>query len=86
MPIHARRRLWYWRCVHYLSIVGLRRRVVIGLVVLGVLVAMIITMTTTPVFSSRATIRDDGVDAQGVITNPPQDHPTQPDASGHYIY
>jgi uncharacterized protein involved in exopolysaccharide biosynthesis len=74
MTVHVRRRLWYWRSVHYLSILRLRRGVVLGSAVLGVLISMIVTMTMTQVFSGRATVRDDGVDAQGVITNPPQDH------------
>ena len=90
MTIHLKRRLWYWRFVHYWSIIRLRRRVVFGLAVLGVFVALIITANTTTVFSSRATIRDDAigddvVDAQGVITNYPPT-PQTPDGSGHYIY
>jgi hypothetical protein len=81
MTIHARRRLWYWRLVHYLSIIRLRRRIVSGAAVLGCLIAII--FTTRPVYSSRATIRDNGVDAQGVITNPPQDHSWE---TNSYIY
>jgi uncharacterized protein involved in exopolysaccharide biosynthesis len=70
MTFHARQRLWYWRVVHYLSIVRLRRRVVFGLALLGVLVAWIVTSNMTPVYSSRATVDVGGnVDEMGYITN-----------------
>jgi uncharacterized protein involved in exopolysaccharide biosynthesis len=73
--------LWYWRLVHYLSIIRLRRRIVFGAAVLGCLIATIFTIR--PVYSSRATIRDNGVDAQGVITNPPQDHSSSTNGSDY---
>ena len=61
MTIHGRRRLWYWQAVHYLSVIRLRKRVVFGSAVLGVLAAIIITATTTPIFSSRVTLRVKGM-------------------------
>lgn len=66
---YAKRRFWYWRAVHYLSIVRFRRRVVFGFVLLGVLIAWIITATTKPVFASRAMIRVDEMDARGFVPN-----------------
>jgi len=58
---HAQWRLWHWRFVHYWSIIRLRRRIVVGAALLGFLIATI--LTTRPVYSSHATIRDNGVDA-----------------------
>ena len=84
MPIRARRRLWHWRCAHYWSIIRLRRRVVFGGALLGALVALTITANTKSVFSSGATILDNGVDAQGVIINPPQNHETATNGSDGY--
>ena len=59
MTFNARQRLWHWRVVHYLSIVRLRRRVVFGTVLLGVIVALIITARTPPVYASRALVYDE---------------------------
>jgi len=64
-----------------MSIIRLRSRIVFGAALLGFLIATI--FTTRPVYLSRATIRDDGVDAQGVITNPPQDHSASTNGSDY---
>jgi|GEM_PF-4870560 hypothetical protein len=66
LPIHylshltySDRRLWFWRFAHYLSIVHFRRHVVLGTVLLGVIVACIITARTPPVYASRALVYDE---------------------------
>jgi hypothetical protein len=51
------------------SIIRLRRRVLFEAALLGALVASLIISNIRPVYSSRAIIRDKGVDANGVITN-----------------
>jgi uncharacterized protein involved in exopolysaccharide biosynthesis len=61
--------MWYWRVVHYWSIVRLRRRVVLGLAAIGVLVGVIIASGARPVFSSRASVKIDGLNSDGYITN-----------------
>lgn len=80
MAIQIQRRLWYWRFAHYWSIIRLRRRIVFGSVALGLLVALMIVVITRPVYSVRVTIIDHGVDENGVITNPPQEHVDMPGA------
>ena len=62
MLSNTKHRLWYWRLAHYLSIVSYRRRVVLALVLLGILAAIIITKQTTPVYSSRALVRIEGME------------------------
>ena len=58
MTFHTSQRLWYWRVAHYWSIVRFRRRVVLSAVLLGVLVAVIVTKNTQPIYASRAVVRD----------------------------
>ena len=85
MTYHDRKRLRYWRLAHCLSIVRLRRRIVFGSALLGVFIALIVTLASTQVFSARATVHDDGWDADFQITNPPQNHlPWTND--GNYMY
>ena len=69
MTIRARQRLWHWRVVHYLSIIRLRRHVVLGMALIGVLAAWIITANMRPVYSSQASVRVEGMDFKGYITN-----------------
>jgi len=70
MTTKARKRLWYWRLVHCWSIIRLRRRIVIGFVLLEVVVVMTATMMLTPIFAGHATIQDAGVDEHGNFTIP----------------
>jgi uncharacterized protein involved in exopolysaccharide biosynthesis len=58
MTFHTSRRLWYWRVVHYLSIIRFRRRVVLAAVFLGIVVAIIATISTKPIYASRAVVLD----------------------------
>ena len=51
---YTKRRLWFWRLAHCLSILRCWRRVVLALVLLGVLAAVIVINSTTPVYTSRA--------------------------------
>jgi hypothetical protein len=48
---YDRKRLWYWTAMHALSILRLRRRVVLALVAVGLILALVVTWRTTPVFS-----------------------------------
>ena len=65
----TKQRLWFWWFMHRWGIVRMRRHFVFALVLLSVLAAMIIIATTTPLFSSRATIRVEGMDSEGYVTN-----------------
>ena len=47
----------------------MRRRVVLGLAAIGVLVGVIIASGARPVFSSRASVKVDGLNSDGYITN-----------------
>ena len=58
MIFHTSRRLWYWRIVHYLSIIRFRRRVVLTAVFLGIVAAIIATISTKPTYASRAVVLD----------------------------
>jgi hypothetical protein len=58
MTNYDKRRLRHWRVIHGWNIIRHRRRVIIGSVIFGILVAAIITVTIRPVFFSRATIQD----------------------------
>jgi hypothetical protein len=70
MLSYARRKMWFWHFVHYWSIIRLRRRVIFGSAVIGVLIAMSIMAITTPVYSSRAVISVPDLDADGFVTRP----------------
>ena len=58
MTNYDKRRLWYWRIINGWNIIRHRRRVIIGSVIFGILVAAIITVTIRPVYFSRAAIQD----------------------------
>ena len=66
LPIHylshltkLDRRLWFWRFAHYWSIIWYRRRVVLAMLLLGTLIAVIVTKLTPPVYTSRALVYDE---------------------------
>jgi hypothetical protein len=65
MKTDSKRRTWLWRLIGYWSVVRARQRVVLGLVFFAILSAVIITVLTRPVFSSRVTIDIEGVCAEG---------------------
>lgn len=54
---YKRKRFWYWTAMHCWSILRLRRPVVFALVALGFIVALVITLRTTPVFSGVAQLK-----------------------------
>ena len=82
MTFQTSLRLWYWRVVHYLSIIRLRRRVVFVAVFLGVVVAVIVTVSTKPIYASRAVVRDNNapINTDEVIRDAKyrMDHPYAP--------
>ena len=67
---HINRRI-FWRSAYYWSIVRLRRRAVVGMVVLIVLFALVWTFSSTWIYSARTVIRVEGLDERGILTNEP---------------
>ena len=69
MKFRARLILWYWRVVHYLSVIRLRRRIVLGWALLGAPASLIITATIKPTFASRTIVRVESMNSHGYRTN-----------------
>jgi uncharacterized protein involved in exopolysaccharide biosynthesis len=69
MNIHAGLTLRYWQAVELLGIVRRRSDVVISSALIGLLVGMTFSAAVKPVYSSRAKVHVDGMDADGHITN-----------------
>ena len=56
---------WRWRFVRYWSILYFRRRIVVGMTLLGLFVSLGITIVAPQRFSSRAVVRDNGANTNG---------------------
>ena len=49
-------RLWHWRMLHLWSVIRLRRRVILLSIIVGMVVAIVITMKTTHVYLGHVTL------------------------------
>ena len=69
MFTHEAKRRLFWRWAHRYSVLLLRRRIIALSCVACAAVGFIYALVTRPVFSSRATVRVEGLGTNGVITN-----------------
>jgi uncharacterized protein involved in exopolysaccharide biosynthesis len=61
--------VWYWRVVELLGVIRRRSDIIISSTLIGLLVAMTFTAAVKPVFSSRAKVNAEHMDANGHVTN-----------------
>ena len=74
MSNDGKRRSWYWKGIGVWSILCYRRRVVFYMVFICVLVAVIITVLTKPVYRSRVEIQRDTNDKERMMRHSKRDN------------